>query len=317
VVFSFILQGPIEVAAAIGLNRATGCYRTALQPNHSGLSCPTLGHTVAYILKREKKIQVVRMLVEGCSIRSIERVTRVHRDTICRLLVRVGRHCASLHDQHVQNVDCDYVQCDEIWAYVGKKQRRMRDGDNGDFGDTYTFVGMDQDSKLVISYLVGKRDSGHTHAFMEDLAARTTGRVQITTDAWGPYPDAVMDNFNGRSAYGQVVKAYGGGTTDQVHRYSPPGLVTVRRCGMWGAPRHRYISTSHVERQNLTMRMQMRRFTRLTNAFSKKLDNLRAAVALHFAWYNFVRVHRSLGMTPAMMAGISPSIWTMNDLIPE
>ncbi len=198
---------------------------------------------------------------------------------------------------------------------VGKKQRLCRPGES-DKGDHYTFVAFDQDSKLAIAHLVGKRDEGHTYEFMGDVAERVDGHTQITTDGWPVYPGAVMDTFNGRSSYGQLVKSYGGGSTDIQHRYSPPGLLSVRRVGLWGFPRSRYISTSHVERNNLTMRMQMRRFTRLTNAFSKKVEILRAAVALHFARYNFVRLHRSLGMTTAMAAGVVSEIWTIDRLIP-
>lgn len=271
---------------------------------------------MANVLKRDKQILAITMLVEGCSIRSVERATGIHRDTIMRLLVRVGQRCQRLHDEHVRGVRIQYAQCDEIWCYVAKKQRRVVPGESSDFGDTYTFVGFDQDSKLAVSYLVGKRDEGHTYAFMDDMSKRVVGAVQITTDGWAAYPGAVMDHFNGRSAYGQLVKQYGGLATDSEHRYSPSRLTKARRCGMWGRPRMRYISTSHVERQNLTMRMQMRRFTRLTNAFSKKLDNLKAAVALHFAWYNFVRIHRSLGMTPAMAAGVASEMWAIEKLIP-
>lgn len=271
---------------------------------------------MANVLKREKQAQVISMLVEGASIRSVERITGVHRDTITRLLVRVGEHCQSIADERVRGVSVQYLQCDEIWCYVGKKQRRVLPGDSSDFGDAYTYVAFDQDSKLAVTYLVGKRDSGHTHEFIADTARRIDGRVQISTDGWAAYPDAVYESFNGRSSFGQIVKSYGGGSTDVSHRYSPAGLLDVRRVGLWGHPRSRYISTSHVERQNLTMRMQMRRFTRLTNAFSKKLANLKAAVALHFAWYNFVRIHRSLGMTPAMQAGIVSEVWTIDRLLP-
>ena len=228
----------------------------------------------------------------------------------------VGKHCETILDERMRGLRVQYVQCDEIWAFVGKKERRMIAGNSPEFGDAYTFVAFDQDSKLAICHLVGKRDDGHTYEFMHDLAARIDGPVQISTDGWPCYPGAVMESFNGRSAYGQIVKSYGGGSTDVQHRYSPPGLLDVRRVGMWGMPRSRYISTSHVERQNLTMRMQMRRFTRLTNAFSKKLANLKAAVALHFAWYNFVRLHGSLVMTPAMQAGIVGELWTIDQLLP-
>jgi IS1 family transposase len=265
----------------------------------------------------EKQRQIIVMLVEGNSIRSIERMTGCHRDTILRHLLRVGRRCQEIHDEMVRDVTCQYLQCDEIWCFVAKKQRRVTLNDPTDYGDAYTFVGMDQDSKLVISFLVGKRDDGHTYEFMDDLSDRLVGHVQISTDGFGCYAGAIQDHFDGNSSYGQVVKAYQGGTTDVKHRYSPPGISQARRLGLWGAPKWKYISTSHVERQNLTMRMQMRRFTRLTNAFSKRLENLRAAAALHFAHYNFCRAHRSLdGTTPAVMAGLASCRWRIDQLLP-
>lgn len=183
-------------------------------------------------LKRDRQVQIVQMAVEGCSIRSIERMTGSHRDSIMHHLVRVGQHCQELHDEHVRNVRCQYVQCDEIWAYVGKKQRRVMPSESSDFGDAYTFVGIDQDSKLVLSYMIGKRDEGHTYEFMGDLSRRISGHIQVSTDGWGCYPSAVMDSFNGRSSYGQIVKSFGGGPTDTAHRYSPPGLSGARRIGM-------------------------------------------------------------------------------------
>lgn len=234
-----------------------------------------------------------------------------------RLGVRVGNHCQTILDERLRGLTVEFCQCDEIWCYVAKKQRRVIAGDSPECGDAYTFVAFDQDSKLAISHRVGKRDDVNTSEFMTDLATRIDGFVQITTDGWPAYPGAVRDSFNGRSKYAQIVKTYGGGTTDGQHRYSPSSLSSIRRIGMWGHPRMRYASTSHVERQNLTMRMQMRRFTRLTNGFSKKLANLKAAVALHFAWYNFVRIHRSLGMTPAMQAGIVSDLWTIDRLLPN
>jgi IS1 family transposase len=220
-----------------------------------------------------------------------------------RLAVRVGNYCERILDERLRGLKVNYCQCDEIWCYVAKKQRRMVAGDSPEFGDTYTYVGFDQDTKLAIGYRVGKRSDVDTSAFMMDLAERIDGFVQITTDGWTAYPGAIMDSFNGRSKYAQIIKTYGGGTTDASHRYSPARISSALRIGMWGHPRMRYASTSHVERQNLTMRMQMRRFTRLTNAFSKKLANLKAAVALHFAWYNFVRPHRSLGGNHACNGG--------------
>lgn len=217
----------------------------------------------------------------------------------------------------MRGIRIQYLQIDEIWNFVAKKQRWVLPEDPEEYGDVYTFVALDQDSKLVPSFLVGKRTGPNTRRFMDDLAGRIEGRVQITTDGWFPYPGAVRNSFNGRAAYGQIIKNYAGGSFDVVsRRYSPPRLASIRRVGMWGLPNARYLSTSHVERQNLTMRMQMRRFTRLTNAFSKKLANLEAAVALHFAHYNFCRRHSAHDLTPAVMAGVASERWPVSTLLP-
>ncbi len=271
---------------------------------------------MANYMKRERQVQIVQMAVEGCSIRSIERMAGCHRDTVMRHLIRVGNHCQIIMDEQMQSVRCQYLQLDEIWCYIGKKQKRVQPGDLGEFGDAYTFVALDQDTKLVPAFLVGKRDKGHTYEFVGDLASRIDGHVQISSDGWGSYPGAIQHHFNGRSAYGQIIKAFGA-SGDQSHRYSPAGLAGVRRIGLWGFPRARYISTSHIERQNLTMRMQMRRFTRLTNAFSKKLESLRAAVALHFAWYNFCRRHSAHDLTPAVAGAIASERWPITRLLPD
>ena len=269
------------------------------------------------VLNRERQAQIVSMLVEGNSIRSIERITGTHRDTIMRLLVRVGDHCDQIMQDRMQGLRFQYVQCDEIWCYVQKKQRCVLPDDPAEYGSTFTFVALDQDSKLVPAYLVGKRDAQHTDDFIRLLSQRLKGHVQISTDGWTSYPGSIFEHFNGRSSYGQIVKDYRAFTTDEAHRYSPPSLSATRRIGLWGAPRLRYVSTSHIERQNLTMRMQMRRFTRLTNAFSKKLENLRAAVALHFAWYNFCRRHSAHDLTPAVAAGVASGQWPIERLLPD
>lgn len=268
-------------------------------------------------LKQDKQETAIAALVEGASIRSVERMTGVHRDTIMRLLVRTGQGCANLMDSYMHNLKCQNLQMDEIWCYVGKKQRHLKDTDNLDeFGDQWVFVALDADSKLVPSYLVGKRTADNTQAFVKDLSDRLDNRVQITSDSLPLYVDAVEAAFGPDVDYGQIVKSYeaepiGAG------RYSPPHVVSAERKIVVGDPTYSKISTSYVERQNLTMRMQIRRFTRLTNAFSKKLENLKAAVALHFAHYNFVRIHKTLRCTPAMAAGVTDHLWSLSELLRE
>jgi len=259
----------------------------------------------------------IAALVEGVSIRSVERMTGIHRDTIMRLGYRVGQGCANLMDSYMKNLKCQTVQVDEIWCFVGKKQRHLKNTDNLDeLGDQWVWVALDADSKLIPSYLVGKRTADNAQAFIGDLSNRLDNRVQLSSDSLTLYMEAVESSFGAAVDYGQVVKAYeaepiGAG------RYSPPHVVSAERKVILGNPKTSKISTSYIERQNLTMRMQMRRFTRLTNAFSKKLDNLKAAVALHFAHYNFVRVHGSLRVTPAMAAGVTDHLWSISELMRE
>ncbi|HVN97426.1 MAG TPA: IS1 family transposase [Syntrophorhabdaceae bacterium] len=266
-------------------------------------------------LSTEKQEMVIKGLVEGASIRSIERMTGVHRDTIMRLMVKVGKNCERIMNESMRSLKCENIQVDEIWCFVGKKQRHLTIEDNEqEVGDQWVFVALDSDSKLIPSYRVGKRSYQNTLAFLNDLSERLDNRVQLSSDSFKAYTDAVDQSFGSNVDYGQIVKSYeaepiGAG------RYSPPHVVSAERMVISGNPWVRNISTSHVERQNLTMRMQMRRFTRLTNAFSKKLENLKAAVALHFAHYNFVRVHASLRMTPAMKAGITDHIWEVGELL--
>lgn len=268
-------------------------------------------------LKREKKEQVIGALVEGNSIRSAERMSGVHRDTIMRLLVRVGAGCERLLDETMRDLPCERVQVDEIWSYVGKKQRHLTHRDNPlETGDVWTFVALDADTKVVPCYRVGKRTLPHAKAFLNDLSGRLTNRVQLSSDALNAYVEASEAAFGSRVDYGQIVKSYEAEPIGP-GRYSPPHVVAADRMPISGSPEWRHISTSYIERQNLTMRMNMRRFTRLTNAFSKKLDNLKAAVAVHFAYYNFVRVHRSLKITPAMAAGVTSELWSMERLLAE
>ena len=267
------------------------------------------------ILRREKQEAAIAALVEGASIRSVERMTGIHRDTIMRLGYRVGHGCANLMDSYMKHLNCRSIQVDEIWCFVGKKQRHLKETDNfEEVGEQWVFVALDADSKLIPSYLVGKRTAENTQAFIKDLAGRLDNQVQLSSDSLTLYVDAVEAAFGPDVDYGQIVKSYEAEPIGP-GRYSPPHVVSAERKIIIGNPKPSRISTSYVERQNLTMRMQMRRFTRLTNAFSKKLENLKAAVALHFAHYNFVRVHKTLRVTPAMEAGVTNRLWTISDLL--
>jgi IS1 family transposase len=240
-----------------------------------------------------RRVQIVNCLVEGNSIRSTERMTGTHRDTICRLLVEVGGGCAKLMDAQMRELPCRRIEVDEIWAYVGKKQRHMTALDDPRrFGDQYTFVAIDPETKLVPAYCVGKRDLPTATAFITDLSERLANRVQLSSDALAAYVEATERAFGADIDYGQIVKFFEAEPVGR-GRYSPPHVVGAERTVITGNPDQAKISTSLIERQNRTMRMSMRRFTRLTNAFSKKVENLRAAVSLHFAHYNFVRVHRT------------------------
>jgi len=245
-------------------------------------------------------------------------MTGVHRDTICRLLVETGENCAILLDSYMRDVRIKYAQVDEIWCYVGKKDKHVRVDDPEEFGNQWVFVAMDEETKLVPSYLVGKRTRETTYAFLSDLQNRLVdARFQLTTDGFVFYQRGVEDVFAGQADFAQLVKLFGDYGQHDEGRYSPPRIMEVISKIRDGRPDLDHICTSHVERQNLTMRMQMRRFTRLTNAFSKKLANLKAAVALHFAHYNFCRIHSSLRVTPAMAAGISSEIWPLDRLLPQ
>jgi IS1 family transposase len=268
-------------------------------------------------LSLDRRTQAIHCLVEGNSIRSTERMTGIHRDTVMRLLVEVGAGCSALIDERMRDLDCRRIQVDEIWAYVQKKQRQVRAGDDRQrVGDFWTFVAIDADTKLIPTYRVGKRDLPTATAFMDDLASRLSNRVQLSSDALRAYVDATERAFGADVDYGQLVKAYEAEPIGP-GRYSPPRVVAAERIQIAGSPDPAHISTSFVERQNLTMRMSMRRFTRLTNAFSKKVENLRAAVALHFAHYNFVRVHKSLRVSPAMAAGVSAHLWSLEELVAQ
>ncbi len=242
-------------------------------------------------------------------------MTGTHRDTICRLLVEVGDGCAKLTDDQMRELPCRRIEVDEIWAYVGKKQRHITPLDDPRrLGDQYTFIALDPETKIVPAYRVGKRDLPTATAFITDLSERLANRVQLSSDALAAYVEATERAFGAGVDYGQVVKFFEPEPVGR-GRYSPPHVVGAERSVIVGNPDRAHISTSLIERQNLTMRTSMRRFTRLTNAFSKKVENLRAAVSLHFAHYNFVRVHRSLRVTPAMEARVSDRLWSLDELV--
>jgi IS1 family transposase len=268
-------------------------------------------------LSQTERAQIIRCLVEGNSIRSTVRITGFAKNTITKLLVELGIACAAYQDTALRNLAATRIECDEIWAFVGMKAKTVpqeRRGEPG-IGDAWTFTAIDTDTKLVCSWLVGERDHGSTHDFIADLAPRLANRVQITTDGFLPYIDAIGDAFGTKVDYAMLIKEYGNDPTEE-RRFSPPVVLSQQIKVIEGDPERTRISTSYVERSNLTMRMGMRRMTRLTNAFSKKVENLAAAVALHFMHYNFARPHMALGKnrTPAMAAGISDHVWTPEEI---
>ncbi len=269
-----------------------------------------------YTLSTSKKLAVISGLVEGNSIRSISRMTDVDRNTINSLLLRTGERCAILLDERMRELPCRRLQCDEIWTYVAKKERHVREDDPDEFGDQWVYVALDADTKLIPSYFVGKRCSENTQVFMQDVWNRIAGhRIQLTTDAYIFYKKAVEQSFGGDADYAQLKKLFGDYGQHGNERYSPSPITEVISKTISGVPDPAHVSTSFVERQNLTIRMQMRRFTRLTNAFSKRLANLKAACALHFAHYNFCRIHSSLRVTPAMAAGLTTEVWPLTALL--
>lgn len=266
-------------------------------------------------LSIEEQTTAISALAEGVSIRSVERMTGIHRDTIMRLMVRVGEACADLLDRKMQNLPCKRIEVDEVWTFVGKKQRHVQaEDDINTIGDFWTWVAFDPDTKIVPSFKVGKRDSETAQAFIHDLAYRLNNRIQLDSDGLSLYVEAVERVFGSAVSYAQIVKAYEAEPIGP-GRYSPPAVISVEKTAIVGHPDLAKAGTSYVERQNLTMRMHIRRLTRLTNAFSKKVDNLKAAVALHFAYYNLVKRHGSLRMTPAMAANVTDDFWTVQQLI--
>lgn len=262
------------------------------------------------------RAQIIGLLVEGMSMRAVTRITGVSINTVTKLLEDVGTACSLYQAQVLVNLPCKKVQADEIWAFCYSKERNVAPEDKGvlGHGDVYTWTAICADTKLMVSYMVGKRDVDYATAFMKDVASRLANRVQLTTDAHKPYLRAVEKAFAGEVDYAQLIKVYGDAPIKDQRRYSLPDIKGTTLGVVSGNPDEKHVSTSYVERQNLTMRMGMRRFTRLTNGFSKKVQNLEHAVSLHFMHYNFARIHKTLRVTPAMEAGISDHVWTLEEI---
>jgi IS1 family transposase len=270
-------------------------------------------------LSRERRAQILGMMVEGNSIRAIVRMTGVSKNTVVKLLEDAGEACLDYHDRYVRGVAAKRVQCDEIWSFAWCKQKNVAKAKRKDraHGDVWTWVAMDAETKMAISYLVGARDTEYAMALMDDLRQRVTTRMQLTTDGHSPYLQAVEDSFGADIDYAMLVKMYGvpPAEAEAARRYSPSECIGTQRRKVAGNPDPMHISTSYVERQNLTMRMGIRRFTRLTKAFSKKVENHAHSVAIHFMHYNFVRIHQTLRITPAMAAGVSKTLWSLQDMV--
>jgi len=267
-------------------------------------------------LNFDKKTMAVSMLCEGNSIRSIERMTGVHRDTVMRLGVRMGEGCKALLDDKMQNLNCASVQVDEMWGFIGAKQKTANANNMGPgFGDVWTWIAVDADTKLVPSFAVGDRDQYHANNFIQDLADRLQNRPQISSDALAAYTDAVERAFGCEVDYGTVIKTFTHTDLAETRRYSPPEVLKIKKEKVQGNPDMKKVSTSYVEKQNHTVRMHCRRLSRLTNAFSKKRENFEAAIALHFAYYNLCKIHSTVRCTPAMEAGVEKSQWTVANLV--
>ncbi len=264
------------------------------------------------------RTQIVTLLVEGNSIRAISRITGASKNTITKLLVEVGIACQEFHNNHVVNVASKRIQCDEIWSFVGSKEKNTSE-ENKELGhgDVWTWTAIDADSKLIVSYFVGNHSADSAYTFMNDVASRLKIRVQLTSDGHKAYLEAVEDAFSGKVDYVQLVKMYGAPTGESTteRKYSPQECTGAKKVKQLGNPDKKHILTSHLERQNLTMRMHMRRFTRLTNAFSKKIENHCYAIALHFVYYNFAKIHQTLRVTPAMEAGLTKDIMSIEEIV--
>lgn len=274
------------------------------------------------VLSLQLKTQIIQLLVEGNSMRSVERVVGCSINTVTKLLCDVGAACAAYQDQAMRNLPCKRIQCDEIWSFVYAKERNVPEDLKGIFGigDVYTWTAIDADTKLVPSWFVGTRGAESASAFISDLAGRLANRVQLTTDGHKAYLNAVEASFGGDIDYAMLIKMYGENPKEDQRKYSLSHYKGSTKGVIAGDPDKKHISTSFVERQNLTMRMHMRRFTRLTNGFSKKVEHHANAISLHFMYYNFAKIHKTLRVTPAMESGIASHVWSIEDiarLIPE
>lgn len=264
-----------------------------------------------------KRVQIITLLVEGNSLRSTSRIADVSINTVTKLLVSVGAACQKFHDSMVKDLSCKRVQCDEIWSFVYAKQKNKPEGMKG-AGDVWTWTAIDADTRLVISWLVGLRDAEYANMFIADLASKLKYRVQLTSDGYKPYLEAIVESFGSRIDFAQLVKIFGkeaAANKSTEKKYSPAICLGATKTPISGNPDPDHISTSYVERQNLTMRMHMRRFTRLTNAFSKKMENHCYAIALHFVYYNWVKLHKTLRITPAMASGLTKRFMSIEDMV--
>ena len=269
-------------------------------------------------LNAEERAQIVRCLVDGCSIRATVRMTGFSKNTISKFLVEIGAACSKYQDENLRNLKLNRLRVDEMWSFVGAKDKNVPEEKAGEFGigSVWTFTAIDAETKLVPCWLVGSRDAGSATAFLQDLESRLANRIQLTTDGHKMYLSAVEDAFGAGVDYAMLVKIYGASSeTTQEKRYSPAECTGCKKVEITGKPDSKHISTSYVERQNLTMRMSMRRFTRLTNAFSKKVENHIAALSLYFMFYNYVRIHQTLRVTPAMSAGATTKLWEIKDIV--
>lgn len=267
-------------------------------------------------LTTSKRVQIISALVEGNSLRATSRMTGASKVTILRLLESLGAACSVYQDRVLRNLNCERIQCDEIWQFCYAKEKNVPADKRGQFGfgDVWTWAAMCADSKLIVTWAIGTRGAGTAFEFMHDLAGRLAHRVQLTTDGHKVYLNAVESAFGSEIDYAMLVKLYGN-DREGAARYSPAECIDCKPIAITGRPNPKYISTSYIERQNLTMRMGMRRFTRLTNAFSKKIENHGHAVALHYMHYNFCRIHQTLRVTPAMEAGVSDHVWTLEEVV--